>query len=77
MPLCGSRAAPSPFYPPAGRAAIQDLSGQGDVALFRRYDLMRRWAESGAIDVESAAKGDTPKDLAQNRRIEFRLTSAD
>ena len=40
------------------RAVIQDLSGQGDVALFRRYDLMRHWAESGAIDVEAAARGE-------------------
>jgi len=40
------------------RAAMQALAAGGDVALFRRYDLMRHWAETGEIDVEQADKRD-------------------
>jgi hypothetical protein len=40
------------------RAAMQDLAGHGEAALFRRYDLMRHWAETGAIDIEAADRGE-------------------
>ena len=40
------------------RDVMQDLAAHSDIALFRRYDLMRHWSESGAIDLESAAKGE-------------------
>jgi hypothetical protein len=38
------------------RAAIQDLASHDAVALFRRYDLMRHWAETGELDIEAARK---------------------
>jgi acyl-CoA thioesterase I len=38
------------------RAAMQDLAEHGGVALFRRYDLMRHWTETGELDIESAGK---------------------
>jgi hypothetical protein len=40
------------------RAAMQDLAEHGEAALFRRYDLMRHWAETGAIDLEAAGRGE-------------------
>jgi hypothetical protein len=40
------------------RAVMEHLAGHGDAALFRRYDLMRHWADSGELDLESAAKHD-------------------
>jgi len=40
------------------RTAIQDVAGQGQAALFRRYDLMHYWAKTGTIDIEAAGKGE-------------------
>lgn len=36
--------------------AFRDLSAKAGVLLFRRYDLMRDWAEHGNIDLEKAGK---------------------
>jgi hypothetical protein len=38
------------------RAAMRDLADTGKVVLFRRYDLMRHWAETGVLDMEAAGK---------------------
>jgi hypothetical protein len=38
------------------RAAMQDLADAGKAALFRRYDLMRHWAETGVLDMEAAGR---------------------
>jgi acyl-CoA thioesterase I len=40
------------------RDVMQDLAAHSDIALFRRYELMRYWSKTGAIDLESAAKGE-------------------
>jgi hypothetical protein len=40
------------------RAAMETLAGSSDAALFRRYDLMRHWAENGQIDLERAPRPD-------------------
>jgi hypothetical protein len=40
------------------RTVMQQLAGHGDAALFRRYDLMRHWADSGELDLESANRRD-------------------
>ncbi len=38
------------------RTAMETLAGSSDAALFRRYDLMRHWAENGQVDVERAPR---------------------
>lgn len=44
------------------RQAGQGQAGQGaSVVLFRRFDLMRAWANEGRIDLEKAAKQDREK----------------
>jgi hypothetical protein len=40
------------------RAAMGQLAAHGSAALFRRYDLMRHWADSGELDLESANRRD-------------------
>ncbi len=40
------------------RAVMEQLAAHGDAALFRRYDLMRHWADSGELDLESANRRD-------------------
>jgi acyl-CoA thioesterase I len=40
------------------RTAMRELAVGGEVALFRRYDLMRQWAKTGEIDLEEVGKGE-------------------
>jgi hypothetical protein len=40
------------------RAVIQSVADRGDVALFRRYDLMRHWADAGELDMEAADRNE-------------------
>jgi hypothetical protein len=40
---------------------LRDIAEAPDVALFRRYDLMRQWAENGGIDLERTRKADQEK----------------
>lgn len=51
-----SRAARASLNLAPYRAAMETLAGSSDAALFRRYDLMRHWAESGQIDLERAPR---------------------
>lgn len=37
---------------------LQEISAMPDVVLFRRFDLMRSWANSGGIDLERTKKAD-------------------
>ena len=39
-------------------AALQQVSIMPGVVLFRRFDVMRTWAEDGAIDLERAKRTD-------------------
>jgi hypothetical protein len=34
------------------------------VVLFRRFDVMRSWAEDGAIDLERVGRGDRARTMA-------------
>jgi lysophospholipase L1-like esterase len=40
------------------RAAMEAVAASSDAALFRRYELMRHWAEAGLIDLERAPRSD-------------------
>jgi len=40
------------------RDVLARLADLGHVTLFRRYDLMRHWADSGEIDLEAAGKNE-------------------
>jgi hypothetical protein len=40
---------------------LRDIAEAPDVALFRRYDLMRQWAENGGIDLERTRKAEQEK----------------
>jgi hypothetical protein len=44
-------------------AAMRDLADANDVPLFRRYDVMRHWAESGLLDLR-VRNGDKRGQLA-------------
>jgi lysophospholipase L1-like esterase len=43
------------------RAAMEAAAAGTDATFFRRYDLMRHWAEAGQIDLERAARIDWQK----------------
>ncbi len=45
-------------------AALQQVSAMPGVVLFRRFDLMRSWAEDGEIDLERAGKADRVRVMA-------------
>jgi hypothetical protein len=42
------------------QAALQQVSAIPDVVLFRRFEVMRSWAEDGEIDLERARPADRP-----------------
>jgi acyl-CoA thioesterase-1 len=43
------------------RAAMEAAAAGTDASFFRRYDLMRHWAEAGQIDLERAPRADWQK----------------
>jgi len=43
------------------REAMQAAAQRQHAVLFRRFDLVREWAQAGDLDLESAAKPDRPK----------------
>jgi hypothetical protein len=45
-------------------AALQQVSALPGVVLFRRFDVMRSWAEDGAIDLERVGRGDRARTMA-------------
>lgn len=47
------------------RDAMQQAARHPRVLLFRRFDLIRQWVETGDLDLESATKPDRPKVAAQ------------
>ncbi len=49
------------------RDVMRDVAAGGDTALFRRYDLMRLWAEGGVIDMEAAGKAERKRTAARLR----------
>jgi acyl-CoA thioesterase I len=46
------------------QAALQQVSAMPDVVLFRRFDVMRDWAENGTIDLERARQADRVRMMA-------------
>ncbi len=46
-------------------AALQQVSAMPDVVLFRRFDVMRGWAEDGEIDLERAGRADRTRLMAR------------
>jgi hypothetical protein len=40
---------------------MEQVTGQPDVLLFRRFDLMRHWVDAGQIDLERVSRGDRQK----------------
>ena len=46
--------------------AMRELSDVNDVPLFRRYDIMRHWAEHGSLDLRA-------KDSDKRRQVATRL----
>jgi hypothetical protein len=40
------------------RSAMEELDGKSGLVLFRRYDLMRYWAEHSEVDLEAAGKAE-------------------
>ena len=47
-------------------SALRELSDVNDVPLFRRYDIMRHWAEHGSLDLRT-------KDSEKRRQVAARL----
>ncbi|MGA3403020.1 MAG: hypothetical protein ABSC95_27735 [Acetobacteraceae bacterium] len=45
-------------------AALQQVSAMPNVVLFRRFDVMRGWAEDGGIDLERARQADRVRMMA-------------
>jgi hypothetical protein len=45
-------------------AALQQVSAMPGVVLFRRFDVMRTWAEDGTIDLERASHADRARMMA-------------
>jgi acyl-CoA thioesterase-1 len=45
-------------------AALQQVSAMPEVVLFRRFDVMRGWAEDGTIDLERARQADRARMMA-------------
>ncbi len=43
------------------RDAMQDVALHSAAVLFRRFDLMHRWAETGALDIEAVSRKDREK----------------
>ena len=46
------------------QTALQQVSAMPDVVLFRRFDVMRDWAEDGTIDLERARQADRVQMMA-------------
>ena len=40
---------------------MQDVALHSAAVLFRRFDLMHRWAETGALDIEAVSRKDREK----------------